>query len=86
MKCRNLIENVLTAKVADGATVATEQAGLRCKKEKCVLPAIRTAAANARTVAARVDSTQPEIPQRQMTNDGLRIANALFELIIMNFH
>jgi|WetSurSiteA1Bulk_404760.scaffolds.fasta_scaffold15388_2 hypothetical protein len=83
MGCRNRIVNVLTAKVADGATVATEQAGLRCKKEKYVLPAIRTAAANARTVAARVDSTQPET-HKKMTNDELRISNAPFELVIRN--
>jgi hypothetical protein len=64
---------VPTAKVADGATVATEQAGLHCKKEKYVLPAIRTVAANARTVAARVVSTQPETRHSQMTIDDLRL-------------
>jgi hypothetical protein len=57
----------------DGATVATEQAVLRCKKEKYVPPAIRTAAANARTVAAREDSTQPETRRSQMTIDDLRL-------------
>jgi hypothetical protein len=69
MECRNPIVNVLTAKAVEGATVATEQAGLHCRKEKCVLPAIRTAVANARTVAAQVDSTQPETRQSQMTTD-----------------
>ena len=68
MGCRSRIVNVLIAKAADGATVATEPAGFRCKKEKYVLPAIRTAAANAKIAAARVGSTQPET-HRKLTND-----------------
>jgi hypothetical protein len=81
MGCRSRIANVLIAKAADGATVATEQAGLRCKKEKYALPAIRTAAVNARIAAARVDSTQPET-HRKLTNDELRITNMPVELVI----
>lgn len=51
---------VLIAGGPDFAVPATDQADWLCKKEKCALPVIRTAAANARTVGAWEDMTPGE--------------------------
>ncbi len=51
MRCRNPIEDALTAKAPGNATAVTERAGWRCRKGKFVLRVTRTEAENARTAA-----------------------------------
>jgi hypothetical protein len=75
LKCRNPIENALTAKARENAATVMEQAGWRCKRGKYALPVIHMAAGNARTAGEWEVSILPAIPLCQMTNYELRMTN-----------
>ncbi len=52
LKCPNHIENARIAGERDNAVLATEPAVWRCKRAKCVLPAILMAAGSAKIAGA----------------------------------